>query len=281
MFLLFTSVAVLALHYIVQAGGGWFASVEQLAVYGDKPGIISWHGVVGPDTNWLTPADGLVWALILGAAWGAVVAVSPWQSSRYLMARSEHVVVRSACGASIAVLLFYLATMFGAAAVNLTNPDVEPPESTMIWVAMNLMPTVAGAVLVSGILAAGLSSASTFLSLVGFSAGNDIFRHSEDPQKQLRSTRYTMVGIGLIVIVLCFGCPEKHLLDYLFRRDCICIILGRRCLHEHLEQAHHRNSRILGNGDRLPRQYRNQSRVIARGRQAARVPGPDPGRRHH
>ncbi len=209
MFLLFTSVAVLALHYIVQAGGGWFASVEQLAVYGDKPGIISWHGVVGPDTNWLTPADGLVWALILGAAWGAVVAVSPWQSSRYLMARSEHVVVRSACGASIAVLLFYLATMFGAAAVNLTNPDVEPPESTMIWVAMNLMPTVAGAVLVSGILAAGLSSASTFLSLVGFSAGNDIFRHSEDPQKQLRSTRYTMVGIGLIVIVLALVVPRN------------------------------------------------------------------------
>lgn len=209
MFLLFTSVAMLALFYIVQAGGGWFASLEQLAIYGDKPGIISWHGVVGPDSNWQTPADGLIWALILGVAWGVVVAVSPWQSSRYLMARSEHVVVRSACGASIAMFLLYLATSFGAAAVNLSNPDIDPPESTLIWVAMNLMPTIAGAVLVSGILAAGLSSASTFLSLVGFSASNDIFRHSDDPRKQLRSTRYTMVAIGLIVIVLALAVPRN------------------------------------------------------------------------
>lgn len=209
MFLLFTSVAMLALFYIVQAGGGWFASLEQLAIYGDKPGIISWHGVVGPESNWQTPADGLIWALILGVAWGVVVAVSPWQSSRYLMARSEHVVVRSACGASIAMFLLYLATSFGAAAVNLSKPDIDPPESTLIWVAMNLMPTIAGAVLVSGILAAGLSSASTFLSLVGFSASNDIFRHSDDPRKQLRSTRYTMVAIGLIVIVLALAVPRN------------------------------------------------------------------------
>lgn len=209
MFLLFTSVAMLALFYIVQAGGGWFASLEQLAIYGDKPGIISWHGVVGPESNWQTPADGLIWALILGVAWGVVVAVSPWQSSRYLMARSEHVVVRSACGASIAMFLLYLATSFGAAAVNLSKPDIDPPESTLIWVAMNLMPTIAGAVLVSGILAAGLSSASTFLSLVGFSASNDIFRHSDDPRKQLRSTRFTMVAIGLIVIVLALAVPRN------------------------------------------------------------------------
>ena len=209
MFLLFTSVAMVALYYIVQSGGGWFAAVEQLAVYDDKPGIISWHGLVGPDTNWLTPVDGLVWALILGVAWGVVVAVSPWQTSRYLMARSEHVVVRSACGAAIAMFLLYLVTNFGAAAVNLSKPDIDPPESTMIWVAVNLMPTVAGAVLVSGILAAGLSSASTFLSLVGFSASNDVFGHSGDPPRLLRTTRYTMLGIGLVVIVLSLVVPRN------------------------------------------------------------------------
>ena len=146
--------------------------------------------------------DALVWSLIMGVAWGVVVAVSPWQTSRYLMARSEHVVLRSACGASLAVFLVYLAIYFGAAAINLSKPDIEPPESAMLWVAMNLMPTVAGAMMVSGILAAGLSSASTFLSLTGFSASNDIFRHSLDPQRQLRSTRYTMIGISAIVLVL-------------------------------------------------------------------------------
>ena len=209
MFVLFSTVTLITLYYIVQAGGGWDSSLEQLVTYQEKPEIISWHGVIGPDSTWQTPAEGLIWALILGVAWGVVVAVSPWQSSRYLMAKNEHVVIRSACGAAMAVLLFYLVITFGAAAVNLINPNIDPPESALIWVAINIMPTVLGAMLVCGILAAGLSSASTFLSLVGFSASNDIFQHSNDPKKQLRSTRYTMIVMGLIVVVLCLVLPTN------------------------------------------------------------------------
>ena len=209
MFVLFSTVTLITLYYIVQAGGGWDSSLEQLVTYQEKPEIISWHGVIGPDSTWQTPAEGLIWALILGVAWGVVVAVSPWQSSRYLMAKNEHVVIRSACGAAMAVLLFYLVITFGAAAVNLINPNIDPPESALIWVAINIMPTVLGAMLVCGILAAGLSSASTFLSLVGFSASNDIFQHSNDPKKQLRSTRYTMIVMGLIIVVLCLVLPTN------------------------------------------------------------------------
>lgn len=209
MFLLFSSVAVVALYYIIQSGGGWYASLEQLAVYKDKPGIISWHGVIGENSNWKTSADALIWALILGVAWGVVVAVSPWQTSRYLMAKNEHVVIRSACGASIAMFLLYLINSYAAAAVNLSNPQVDPPEGVMIWVAMNLMPSILGAMLVCGILAAGLSSASTFLSLVGFSASNDIFQDAKNPETQLRSTRYTIIIIGLIVVALCLILPSN------------------------------------------------------------------------
>ena len=108
---------------------------------------------------WKTPLDGLFWASILGIAWGIVVAVSPWQTGRYLMASNEHVVIRSACGALIAMLLLYLVTNFAATTVNLINPNIEPPESTMIWVAMNVF-SVLGAILICGVLAAGLSSAS-------------------------------------------------------------------------------------------------------------------------
>lgn len=209
MFVLFASVALLALYFIVDAGGGWFSTIQQLATYEPKPDVIAWHGYLGEGSTWQTPVEALIWALILGVAWGVVVAVSPWQASRYLMARSEHVVIRSACGAAIAVYLMYLVTMFGAAAVNLSKPDIDPPESTMLWAAMNLMPTVAGAILVSGIMAAGLSSASTFLSLVGFSVSNDVFRHSDNPQKQLKSTRYTMLAVALLVLVLALVVPSN------------------------------------------------------------------------
>ena len=231
MFLLFSSIIVVTAFFIVQAAGGWSSVIDSLATYADKPGIIAWHGRVGPDVYWKTPMEALVWASILGVAWGIVVAVSPWQTSRYLMARSEHVVIRSACGALIAMLLLYLVTNFAAATVNLINPDISPPESTMIWVSMNLLPTVLGAILICGVLAAGLSSASTFLSLVGFSVSHDILGSpeesaegsavegaeagaSEDQLSQLRggrlrNARVAMLCVGVTVIVLALMLPRN------------------------------------------------------------------------
>ena len=209
MFMLFTIVAMMTLYFIIQSGGGWSESLHQLARYEGKPGIIAWHGLIGENSNWKTPAEALIWALILGCAWGVVVAVSPWQTSRYLMARDEHVVVRSGCGACVAMFLLYLINNYSAAAVNLINPEIDPPESVMIWVSMNLLPPILGSLLICGILSAGLSSASTFLSLIGFSASNDIFIYDSNPQKKLLVTRYTMVVFGLIVITLCLLVPSN------------------------------------------------------------------------
>lgn len=227
MFLLFSSIIVVTAFFIVQAAGGWSSVIDSLATYADKPGIIAWHGRVGPDVYWQTPMEALVWASILGVAWGIVVAVSPWQTSRYLMARSEHVVIRSACGALIAMLLLYLVTNFAAATVNLINPDISPPESTMIWVSMNLLPTVLGATLICGVLAAGLSSASTFLSLVGFSVSHDILGSAEESAQgspeaevsedqlsrlqggRLRNARVAMLCVGVTVIVLALTLPRN------------------------------------------------------------------------
>ena len=227
MFMLFSSIIVVTAFFIVQAAGGWSSVIDSLATYADKPGIIAWHGRVGPDVYWQTPMEGLVWASILGVAWGIVVAVSPWQTSRYLMARSEHVVIRSACGALIAMLLLYLVTNFAAATVNLINPDISPPESTMIWVSMNLLPTVLGAILICGVLAAGLSSASTFLSLVGFSVSHDILgsaagsaaegvesgagetQLSQLQGGRLRNARVAMLCVGVTVIVLALMLPRN------------------------------------------------------------------------
>ena len=216
MFLLFSGIIVVASLFIVDAAGGWFHAIQSLATYTEKPDLIAWHGRVGPEVYWKTPLDGLFWATILGVAWGIVVAVSPWQSSRYLMASNEHVVIRSACGALIAMLLLYLITNFAATTVNLINPNIEPPESTMIWVAMNLLPTALGAILICGVLAAGLSSASTFLSLVGFSVSHDILEsrdsgsdQSSAGQPNLRAARLAMLMVGGSVIALALLLPRN------------------------------------------------------------------------
>lgn len=217
MFLLFSGIIVVTCFFIVDAAGGWFAAIESLATYQEKPGIIAWHGRIGPDVYWQTQWEALIWASILGVAWGIVVAVSPWQTSRYLMARSEHVVIRSACGALIAMLLLYLVTNFAAATVNLINPDITPADSTMIWVATNVLPTALGAILICGVLAAGLSSASTFLSLVGFSVSHDILGDGTDEgataigenRPPLRAARIAMLAVGFSVIGLALTLPRN------------------------------------------------------------------------
>ena len=101
----------------------------------------------------------------------------------------------------------------------------------MIWVSMNLLPTVLGAILICGVLAAGLSSASTFLSLVGFSVSHDILGSpeesaedsavegaeagaSEDQLSQLRggrlrNARVAMLCVGVTVIVFALMLPRN------------------------------------------------------------------------
>jgi sodium/pantothenate symporter len=128
------------------------------------------------------------------------------------MARDEHTVLRAACGASVAIMCFYPVLMLCGAAINLSNPTVEPVERAMLWAAVNLLPPVAGMLLLAGILAAGLSSATTFLSLVGFSASHDILRRSQLRESaRLRVSRLTMLAVGLIVLALAFAFPPRIL----------------------------------------------------------------------
>ncbi len=166
--------------------------------------------MTGPGANWQTPGDALTWAIILGLAWSVVVAVSPWQASRYLMAKNEHVVIRAGCGAGLALLVLYPALMFCGAAINLGNPAIEPAEGAMIWAAENLMPTFAGVVVLAGIVAAGLSSATTFLSLVAFSASHDVVPQAAmSDAAKLRVSRWTMLVVGLAAFALATVVPPN------------------------------------------------------------------------
>jgi Na+/proline symporter len=212
MFLLFAAVAFLGLAFIVEDAGGWFASIRDLATFDAKLGIISWHGATGPDAIWTTPGETLIYGIILGIAWGIVVAVSPWQASRYLMARNEHVVIRSATITAGVVMVLYTVLMISGAAVNLLNPDISPNQENMIWAALNVMPTLVGVLLMSGILAAGLSSASTFLSLVGFSASNDILpQKATDNLVRLKMSRRAMFLISLVALATAYLLPQGKL----------------------------------------------------------------------
>lgn len=210
MFLLFTAASVGAITFIVNDLGGVPAIVTELARVEEKPGLVSWHGAVGPGTGFATPLDYLIWAIVIDISWALVYMVSPWQSSRHLMARNEHVVLRAATVAAVVVALMQVMVYGMGGIINLERPDIDPPDSAMVWASLNMLPRILGALMLAGITAAALSSASTFLSLVGFSVSNDIGLHQRsDYRTTLRFSRVMMFFAGAVVLGLALVFPPQ------------------------------------------------------------------------
>lgn len=211
MFLLFSLVSFLAMFSILETHGGWLAIMEGLTQLESKPDLMSWHGMSGPGQFWETPADFLIWYVIISVGWSFVAAVSPWQSSRYLMARNEQVVLRSAAVAAISIAVVQLLVFAAATTVNLSNEAIEPREDVLIWAATNILTPIVGALVLAGLVAAGLSSASTFLSLAGFNFSNDIFKlKSTEDRARLKFSRQMMLLVGVIALVVCLSI-EQHI----------------------------------------------------------------------
>ncbi|WP_174614691.1 sodium:solute symporter family protein [Virgibacillus ihumii] len=208
MFIIFLLATVVGVPFILHATGGWPDAIINTASLQTHPGILSWHGLNGSESFFNSPVEALMWAVILGLVWGTVVAVSPWQTSRYLMAKSEHVVIRSGVIATIAIFVIYLFLHMGMATVNLVNPNINPVENVFIWSAKNLMPTWFGVIALVGIMAAILSSCSTFLQLIGNSVAHDIFINKENESKVvLRFSRNTMLISSIVIMMITLWQP--------------------------------------------------------------------------
>ena len=207
MFLVFLVAALIAVPFIIHSAGGWFPTIEKMATSTDIPGILSWTN----NLDYLYPTGGqnLVWAITYGVVWALVVSISPWQTSRYLMARDEHTVMRSSIWASIGVMVVTISLYFTAVFIRSINGTLQG-SGAIIWAAMNVLPTLVGIIMLTGITAAGISSASTFLSLIGFSLANDIFRvKEEDEKKRLRVSRLAMLIASLVVLALAYFNPPQ------------------------------------------------------------------------
>lgn len=209
MFLIFLAAALIGIPYIISTAGGWGEGISALATSTSNPGIISWTN----NLTYLYPTgvQNLVWAVVYGIVWAIVVMVSPWQTSRYLMAKDEHTVMRSSVFASMGVVTVTMLLYFSAAFVYKINPNLENASTCLIWAAKNVMPTLVGVVMITGILSAGISSASTFLSLIGTSLTNDILNknNENDSEKSLRSSRIVMGIVSVIVLIIGYFNPPQ------------------------------------------------------------------------
>jgi sodium/pantothenate symporter len=207
MFLFFMAATVAFVVYVVDGFGGISTAITDLARLEEKAGIASWTGIIGEGTSWATPLDYVIWAVVIDIAWAFVYAVGPWQASRHLMARNEHVVLRAAILACFFVIVLQMLVYGIGGLMNLANTNITPTETVMIWGAQNLVPETLGALLLAGIVAAALSSASTFLSLVGFSIGNDM--GGKPLALTVSTNRKIMLVTSLIVLVCCYFFPPN------------------------------------------------------------------------
>ena len=140
MFLLFTGATIVFAYYIVSDLGGVALSIENMAQLESKDGIASWSGIVGPGTEWPTAMDYLIWAFVIDFAWSAVYIVGPWQAGRHLMAKDEHVVLRSAMYALIIFALLQIVIYFLGGIVILVKTDITPSHSVLVWAANHFVP---------------------------------------------------------------------------------------------------------------------------------------------
>lgn len=184
-----TAVAVIARN-----AGGWFNSIRELASDPSTSAMLSWGGDVinGPlyDAGW----KNAIWGVNTGIIWMGVCMVGPWQSSRYLMAKDEHAVIRSAPISAIGVFVIEFLIGMAAIIMHRFQPELAASSHVMIWAAMNVLPVALGVVLLVGVLSAGISSATTFLSLIGSSVSNDIIMPQLDESSSKGNRKSILIG---------------------------------------------------------------------------------------
>lgn len=213
MFAIFSAATIIGAATVASRAGGWVNTVTEMANYTNVPGILAGSGNL--DYFYPTGTENMVWAVGYGIAWMAVLMVAPWQSSRYLMAKNEHAVIRSSIVASFSVFLIEFLMCMAGVFANKLNPGMEQPSHALIWASMNAMPVILGIVVLSGVLASGISSATTFLSLIGSNVTNDIMK-IRDEKKKLTYGRIVALLAGVIICVLCvYNPPQIFWITYL------------------------------------------------------------------
>lgn len=202
---LFTVSLLVAVVFITNKAGGLYPAIGELISNPETAEMLSWGGK--PGVLYDEGFENIIWGLNYGIVWMSVCAVGPWQSSRYLMAKDEQTIIKSTPISALGVFVLEFIVSLSAVLVNVVNYNMEDSSQVMIWASMNMLPAFLGVILLTGVLAAGISSATTFLSLIGASFANDVFK--SEGKKSIKIGQLSMIGVAAIVLVFAIVNPPE------------------------------------------------------------------------
>ena len=146
----------------------------------------------------------LVWDICYGICWAGIGVCAPWQATRNMMVKNENNMILASVFVIVACFLLNYAVQAAAVFFHFFDIGSIDPTTIYLWAAHNILPTIVGIVLLTGIVAAGISSATTFLSLLGNSLCNDFLR-IDDTKKSIRVSRISMVVFSLIAFFFAYN----------------------------------------------------------------------------
>ena len=216
MFMVFLIATIIAGPYVFKAQGGIGHLLENLMNNPNIPeNLLDYHGNI-PGAGATDVFGAVMYAVTMGIIWFITVSVSPWQAGRNMMAKSEHVTFRAGAIAAACTVIFLMYLNLQSVTVLNLNPGMEDPQRVLIWAAFHVMPKLVGTLMLAGIMAAGLSSASTFLSVIRFSITSDIvFVEFKSEKQQLFVSRVIMLILGAISLLLAYtGIGSVRIVTY-------------------------------------------------------------------
>lgn len=190
-------VACLALApFIYAAAGGWPAALESAG--NELRGFTSWAGN-------RSPFEGF-WFLVEANVVGLIVNIaSPQLLSRAYIARSEKTLARAQIGVALLTPIFVFGFLYNFGLVPLIVQDIQPVDA-FPWVAMNIVPTLIGALALAGVVAAAMSTASSLFQQGAASLSRDVYQRFIDPGAS--ETRFMLVSrlcVLVMAVIVLFG----------------------------------------------------------------------------
>jgi len=193
----------LAMPYMLDHFGGWEFLMVKLPEI--RPGIWKLAGFQQGSAGPFTAS----WWIGASVAYFAMTAISPAQLSRAFTAKNEKSLLQGMAWGFPFVMIMLIcvgvAMLMVNAEVSKLGPQIPKTDYAIGYLMKNMLPPWLGVVILSGLLAAGISTANVCLLVLAQGVGRDIYQKLINPtvtDKKLILVTRIVVGVATVILGL-------------------------------------------------------------------------------